>query len=103
MERMNNSAERIALPNFDGEQLTDLIKKLVTLEKKWIPTDKGYSLYIRESARATPRAAESVDEYGGGERAPRSLGHPPHALSTPDSRLRAPGFHTPSPKLVAGR
>jgi branched-chain amino acid aminotransferase len=55
MERMNNSAERIALPNFDGEQLTELIKKLVQVDKKWIPTEKGYSLYIRELRRAQSR------------------------------------------------
>lgn len=56
MERMNNSAQRIALPNFDGEQLTELIKKLVQVDKKWIPTEKGYSLYIRELRRARGEA-----------------------------------------------
>lgn len=48
MARMNRSAQRISLPTFDGEQLTELIKKLVMVEEKWIPREKGYSLYIRE-------------------------------------------------------
>ncbi|GMK59656.1 hypothetical protein CspeluHIS016_0802620 [Cutaneotrichosporon spelunceum] len=56
MDRMNNSARRIALPEFDGEQLIELIKKLVKLDKKWIPTDKGYSLYIRPTLIGTEAA-----------------------------------------------
>lgn len=48
MARMNRSAARIALPTFDADQLTELIKKLVMIDKDWIPKDKGYSLYIRE-------------------------------------------------------
>jgi branched-chain amino acid aminotransferase len=48
MARMNRSAARIALPTFDGEAVTDLIKKLVMLDKDWIPTAPGYSLYLRE-------------------------------------------------------
>lgn len=47
MARMNKSATRISLPNFDGEELTELIKKLVMIDEKWIPKEKGYSLYIR--------------------------------------------------------
>lgn len=49
MKRMNRSASRIALPNFDGDQLIELIKKLVLLDEKWIPSEPGYSLYISES------------------------------------------------------
>ncbi|BEI87453.1 uncharacterized protein CcaverHIS019_0101710 [Cutaneotrichosporon cavernicola] len=56
MERMNNSARRIALPEFDGDQLIELIKKLVKLDKKWIPTDKGYSLYLRPTLIGTEAA-----------------------------------------------
>lgn len=44
------TAARIALPTFDGEQLTELIKKLVLLDSRWIPGEPGYSLYIRQSA-----------------------------------------------------
>ena len=49
MARMNRSAARIALPQFDGEALVELIKKMVVLDSKWIPSEPGYSLYIRES------------------------------------------------------
>jgi hypothetical protein len=37
------------MQQFDGEQLQELIKKLVVLDSEWIPKEKGYSLYIRRS------------------------------------------------------
>lgn len=56
MARMNRSASRIALPNFDGEALTELIKKLIVLESEWIPKEKGYSLYVRPTLIGTQNA-----------------------------------------------
>ncbi|WWC71077.1 branched-chain amino acid aminotransferase [Kwoniella pini CBS 10737] len=56
MARMNRSATRIALPTFDGEALTELIKKLVVLDSEWIPKEKGYSLYIRPTLIGTQNA-----------------------------------------------
>lgn len=53
MARMNRSAARLALPTFDGESLTELIKKLVMVDKDWIPKEKGYSLYIRPTLIGT--------------------------------------------------
>lgn len=47
MERMKMSAKRLAFPDFDGETLTALIKKLITIDKKWIPNLPNHSLYIR--------------------------------------------------------
>ncbi|KAL1682015.1 aminotransferase [Schizophyllum commune] len=47
MKRMNNSAQRLALPTFSGDAVLDLIKKLVALDKHWIPQEPGHSLYIR--------------------------------------------------------
>ncbi|KAF8273785.1 branched-chain amino acid aminotransferase II [Lactarius quietus] len=47
MARMNRSAQRLALPTFDGAALLDLIKQLVRLDHHWVPQEKGYSLYIR--------------------------------------------------------
>ncbi|CCM02803.1 uncharacterized protein FIBRA_04914 [Fibroporia radiculosa] len=47
MKRMNISAQRAALPNFDGDAVIELIKQLVRLDKHWIPNRPGYSLYIR--------------------------------------------------------
>ncbi|KAK1925683.1 putative branched-chain-amino-acid aminotransferase 2 [Papiliotrema laurentii] len=48
MARMNKT--------FDGEQLTELIKKLVVLDSEWIPKEKGYSLYIRPTLIGTQNA-----------------------------------------------
>ncbi|KAK4684284.1 branched-chain amino acid aminotransferase, partial [Tremellales sp. Uapishka_1] len=56
MARMNRSAARIALPTFDGEAVTELIAKLVSLDSEWIPKDKGYSLYIRPTMIGTQNA-----------------------------------------------
>jgi branched-chain amino acid aminotransferase len=53
MKRMNNSAARMAMPSFDKDFVIEAIKKLVTLEKEWIPEQKGYSLYIRPTMIAT--------------------------------------------------
>ncbi|THH16756.1 hypothetical protein EW146_g3924 [Bondarzewia mesenterica] len=47
MKRMNKSAQRIALPTFDGDALLELLKQLVRLDKHWIPQELGHSLYIR--------------------------------------------------------
>lgn len=47
MKRMNLSAQRLALPSFNGPALLDLIKELVRLDRHWIPQEDGHSLYIR--------------------------------------------------------
>lgn len=56
MARMNRSAARIALPQFDGKELEELIKKLVMIDSDWIPQEKGFSLYIRPTLIATQNA-----------------------------------------------
>ncbi len=53
MQRMEMSAGRVALPPFDTNELLELIKKLVMVEKRWIPTVKGHSLYIRPTIIGT--------------------------------------------------
>ena len=55
MARLNKSATRIALPNFDGASLIDLISKFVSLEERFIPSTKGYSLYLRPTLIGTQR------------------------------------------------
>lgn len=50
---MNRTAARLALPTFDGDALTTLIKRLVMVEQRWIPTEPGYSLYIRPTLIGT--------------------------------------------------
>ncbi|KAJ3373559.1 branched-chain-amino-acid aminotransferase [Allomyces arbusculus] len=53
MARLNRSALRLAMPSFDQKELTEIIKKFVKLEEKWIPQEKGYSLYLRPTMIAT--------------------------------------------------
>ena len=47
MERMNVSCERLCIPKIDEEFAIEAIKKLVDVDKDWVPTVDGASLYIR--------------------------------------------------------
>lgn len=47
MARLNISNERVCIPEFDGDLVIEGIKKLVNLDKDWIPTTPGTSLYLR--------------------------------------------------------
>ena len=47
MRRFNRSAWRMCMPQVDEEFLLQAIKELVLLDRRWIPTAKGTSLYIR--------------------------------------------------------
>ncbi|KAJ2397343.1 branched-chain-amino-acid transaminase bat2 [Coemansia sp. RSA 2603] len=53
MERMNSSAERLYLPQFNGEEMIECIKELLRTDKRWIPEGKGYSLYLRPTLIST--------------------------------------------------
>ncbi|SCV71334.1 BQ2448_2922 [Microbotryum intermedium] len=53
MERMTRSAARLAFPDFTGDHLTTLIKKLVDVDSKWVPSEPGTSLYIRPTMIGT--------------------------------------------------
>lgn len=55
MRRMNKSAARIALPMFEQDKMIDLIKQLVKLDERFIPSERGYSLYIRPNIIGTQR------------------------------------------------
>ena len=55
MKRMNRSAARIALPTFEGDKFIDLLKRFVQLEERFIPSAKGYSLYVRPNIIGTQR------------------------------------------------
>ena len=52
-ERLNISAERLCIPPIDVELAVTATKKLVELDKSWIPTAPGTSLYIRPFIFAT--------------------------------------------------
>jgi len=53
VERMNNSARRLCIPELDPELALQAIIELVKIDKDWIPTKPGYSLYIRPFMIAT--------------------------------------------------
>ncbi|KAF7846353.1 hypothetical protein BT93_L4507 [Corymbia citriodora subsp. variegata] len=55
MARLNKSVARIALPTFDGEAFTKLIGEFCKLDQRFIPSDKGYSLYLRPTMIGTQR------------------------------------------------
>ena len=47
MARLNVSNERLCIPQIDEEFCVEAIKALVNVDKDWIPTEEGTSLYIR--------------------------------------------------------
>ena len=47
IKRLNNSAERLCLPQLDEEGCLDILNTIVELEKDWVPHSEGTSLYIR--------------------------------------------------------
>ncbi len=47
IRRMNNSAERLCLPQIDEADAMQIFDTLVELEKDWVPHSEGTSLYIR--------------------------------------------------------
>mmetsp|Transcript_17735 Transcript_17735/g.40932 ORF Transcript_17735/g.40932 Transcript_17735/m.40932 type:complete len:406 (+) Transcript_17735:210-1427(+) len=55
MERLSNSMLRLEMPgsDFDQEELINLIGELVKIDKDWIPSGEGYSLYIRPTVVST--------------------------------------------------
>ncbi|HOF05079.1 MAG TPA: branched-chain amino acid aminotransferase [Syntrophales bacterium] len=56
IKRMNESARRLCMPTLDPEVFMEGLKKLVILEKDWIPKSSGASLYIRPTMIATEAA-----------------------------------------------
>ncbi|MEK7386484.1 MAG: aminotransferase class IV, partial [candidate division NC10 bacterium] len=47
IERMNNSAKRMCIPPLDPEMALKSLVALVGLEKEWVPSTVGTSLYVR--------------------------------------------------------
>lgn len=52
-KRMNRSAERMGMPAVPEEIFVDGMRALVNLDKDWIPTEEGTSLYLRPFMLAT--------------------------------------------------
>ena len=53
IRRLNNSAERLCLPQIDEELALHVLTKFVEVEKDWVPSKKGTSLYLRPFLIAT--------------------------------------------------
>ena len=47
IQRLNNSAKRMCIPQVDEEFLLHALTELISIESDWIPTNPGESLYIR--------------------------------------------------------
>ncbi|XP_041033729.1 branched-chain-amino-acid aminotransferase, cytosolic-like isoform X1 [Carcharodon carcharias] len=47
MERMHRSALRACLPDFDKAELVECIRKLIEVDREWVPYSDAASLYIR--------------------------------------------------------
>lgn len=53
IERMNNTNKRLCIPRLEPSDVLDALKALVSVEKEWVPTLEGTSLYIRPFIIAT--------------------------------------------------
>ncbi|MDW0111568.1 branched-chain amino acid aminotransferase [Sporosarcina saromensis] len=53
MKRLNRSNERLCMPAFDEELALAGLRKLIQIDKDWIPNVEGTSLYIRPFIFAT--------------------------------------------------
>ena len=51
--RMNNTNERLCIPQLDPCDVLDALKALISVEKEWVPALEGTSLYIRPFIIAT--------------------------------------------------
>ena len=47
ISRLNDSAERLGLPQVDPEFALEALKKFVEIEQDWVPSEAGTSLYLR--------------------------------------------------------
>lgn len=46
-ERLNHSARRMFMPEYPVEAFMDAIRGLVDIDRKWVPKEDGYALYLR--------------------------------------------------------
>lgn len=46
-KRMNSSAERLCLPELNEDDFVQAVTTLINLDRDWVPTDEGTSLYVR--------------------------------------------------------
>ncbi|MBI9074931.1 MAG: branched-chain amino acid aminotransferase [Desulfatibacillum sp.] len=53
LSRFNRSAEMLCIPHFDEAEALEHLKQLIAVEKDWVPSSLGTSLYIRPTIIAT--------------------------------------------------
>ncbi|KAK4513753.1 uncharacterized protein ATC70_005759 [Mucor velutinosus] len=56
MARLNKSSARLGMPTFDPEELIKVITEFLRIEERWIPSKRGYSLYLRPTIIGTQDA-----------------------------------------------
>lgn len=64
-KRMNTSAERMCAPQVDPDLMVEYLKELIKVERDWIPSSPGTSLYIRPTLMATEAVlgVKASDKY----------------------------------------
>ena len=57
-ERLNNSARRLCIPEMNADLLMEALLELIRIDKDWIPTQPGHSLYTSRCIcnRSFPRS-----------------------------------------------
>ncbi|MDO5615002.1 MAG: branched-chain amino acid aminotransferase [Cruoricaptor ignavus] len=58
-ERINKSAKRLAMPEIPEEAFVEGLKALVDVDRGWIPSGEGFSLYLRPLIFATEEALKA--------------------------------------------
>ncbi len=53
LARLNRSCQRLVMPTLPVDEISAALKKLVLLDRDWIPTSPGCALYIRPNIIAT--------------------------------------------------
>ncbi|KAI5703165.1 hypothetical protein M8J75_008523 [Diaphorina citri] len=53
MDRMNRSALRAGLPQFDPEEMIQCLNRLIQIDQEWVPHTTAASLYIRPTLIGT--------------------------------------------------
>lgn len=53
MKRLNNSCDRLCIPGIDEGFVIEAMKKLISIDRDWVPDAPGTSLYIRPFIIAT--------------------------------------------------
>jgi branched-chain amino acid aminotransferase len=64
-KRINASAKRLCIPEIPEELFLDALKQLIEIDSDWVPSMKGYSLYIRPFIFASEQllGVRAADEY----------------------------------------